>query len=87
MSEKLKEIEKRLRSLLSLWVDEEKVKKLEIKTTLDERGVLIEVTGPKEVLSLIIGRKGSTVAAIRRILKSIGGAIGASISLKVHTPK
>lgn len=87
MNNKMQDIEKRLRSLFSLWVDPDKVKQLEIKTNLDERGVLVEVTGPKEVLSLIIGRKGSTVSAVRRILKSIGGAVGASISLKVHTPK
>lgn len=83
----MKEIEKRLRSLFSLWIDPKKVDQLEIKTSLDERGVLVEITGPKEVLSLVIGRKGSTVSAVRRILKSIGGAVGASISLKVHTAR
>jgi predicted RNA-binding protein YlqC (UPF0109 family) len=87
MSEKLKEIERRVKSLFSLWIDPEKVEKLDIKTSLDEKGVLLEISGPREVLSLIIGRKGSTVAAVRKILKSIGGALRASISLKVHTPK
>lgn len=87
MADKMEEIEKRLRSLFSLWINPEKVKTLEIKTSLDERGVLVEVTGPREVLSLIIGKKGSTVSAVRKILKSIGGAVGASISLKVHTPR
>ncbi len=87
MSEKLKEIERRLRTLFSLWVDPQKVEQLNIKTNVDERGVLVEITGPKEVLALIIGRKGSTINAVRRIAKSIGGAIGAAISLKVNTPR
>lgn len=87
MSEKLKEIEKRLRTLFSLWVDSTKVDKLEIKANVDERGVLVEITGPKDILSLIIGKKGSTINAVRKITKSIGGSIGAAISLKVNTPK
>ncbi len=87
MSEKIKEIEKRLHTLFSLWIPQDKVEKLEIKTSLDERGVLIEITGPREVLSLIIGRKGSTINAVRKIVKSIGGALGASVSLKVNTPR
>lgn len=87
MSDKLKEIEQRLRTLFSLWVDPQKVEKLDIKANVDERGVLVEITGPKEVLALIIGRKGSTINAVRKIAKSIGGAVGAAISLKVNTPR
>lgn len=87
MSEKLKEIETKLRTLFSLWVDPQKVAQLQIKTGVDERGVLVEITGPKEVLSLIIGKKGSTINAVRRIAKSIGGSLGAAISLKVNTPR
>lgn len=85
--DKLAEVEKRLRSLFSLWVDPSKVAQLDIKANVDERGVLVEVTGPKEVLSLIIGKKGSTINAVRKITKSIGGAIGAAISIKVNTPQ
>jgi predicted RNA-binding protein YlqC (UPF0109 family) len=87
MTEKLQEIEKRLRTLFSLWADPQKVEQLQIKTNVDERGVLVEITGPKDVLSLIIGKKGSTINAVRKITKSIGGSIGAAISLKVNTPK
>ena len=85
MSEKIEEIKNRLKKLLSLWIDESKVNQLDIDAKIDERGVLVEINGPKEVLSLVIGRKGQTVNAIRQILKSIGGAIGAAISLKVQT--
>ncbi|GIW65393.1 MAG: hypothetical protein KatS3mg093_372 [Candidatus Parcubacteria bacterium] len=85
--DKLAEVEKRLRSLFSLWVDPSKVAQLKIEAKVDERGVLVEVTGPKEVLSLIIGKKGSTINAVRKIIKSIGGAIGAAISIKVNTPQ
>ncbi len=85
MSEKLEEIKSRLRKLFSLWVDESKVNQLQIDAKIDERGVLVEINGPKEVLALIIGKKGQTVNAVRQILKSIGGAIGAAISLKVQT--
>lgn len=85
MSEKLEEIKRRLHKLFSLWVDESKIKQLEIDAKIDERGVLIEVNGPREVLALVIGKKGQTVNAVRQILKAIGGAIGAAISLKVQT--
>ncbi len=87
MSEKLTEVESRLRNLFSLWVDPKKVAELKIDTKVDERGLLVEITGPREVLSLIIGKKGSTINAVRKIARSIGGAIGAAISLKVNTPK
>jgi predicted RNA-binding protein YlqC (UPF0109 family) len=83
MSDKLAEIKSRIKKLFSLWIDENKVEQLDIETKIDERGVLVEINGPKEVLSLVIGRKGQTVNAIRQILKSIGGSIGAAISLKV----
>lgn len=85
MSDKLEEIKNRLRKLFSLWIDESKVHQLNIEAKIDERGVLVEINGPKEILSLVIGRKGQTVNAVRQILKSIGGAIGAAISLKVQT--
>jgi predicted RNA-binding protein YlqC (UPF0109 family) len=85
MSDKLAEIKSRIKKLFSLWIDENKVEQLDIETKIDERGVLVEINGPKEVLSLVIGRKGQTVNAIRQILKSIGGSIGAAISLKVQT--
>lgn len=87
MTEKLKDIEGRLRTLFSLWVDSKKVEELKIDAKVDERGVLVEITGPKEVLSLIIGKKGSTINAVRKIARSIGGAVGAAISLKVNTPR
>jgi predicted RNA-binding protein YlqC (UPF0109 family) len=87
MSDKLQEIEKRLRTLFSLWVDPSKVDQLQIKAEVDERGVLVDITGPKDVLGLIIGKKGSTINAVRKITKSIGGSVGAAISLKVNTPK
>lgn len=85
MSDKTGEIKERLQKLLSLWIDETKVKELEIDTKLDEKGVLVEINGPQEVLSLIIGKNGQTVNAIRTILKSMGGALQAAISLKVQT--
>lgn len=85
MSEKLEEIKSRIKKLLSLWIDEEKIGKLKIDAKIDERGVLVEINGPREILSFVIGRKGQTVNAIRQILKSIGGVLGAAISLKVQT--
>jgi predicted RNA-binding protein YlqC (UPF0109 family) len=85
MSEKIEEIKSRIKKLFSLWVDENKINQLEIEAKLDERGVLVEINGPEDVLSLIIGKKGQTVNAVRQILKSIGGALGAAISLKVQT--
>ncbi|MCS7184235.1 MAG: KH domain-containing protein [Patescibacteria group bacterium] len=87
MSEKVAEIKARIKKLFSLWVDENKVNQLDIEAKLDERGVLVEINGPQEILSLIIGKRGQTVNAVRQILKSIGGALGAAISLKVQTKK
>lgn len=85
MSDKLDDIKNRLRKLFALWIDEAKINQLDIEAKIDERGVLVEINGPKDILSLIIGRKGQTVNAVRQILKSIGGSIGAAISLKVQT--
>ncbi|GIW66870.1 MAG: hypothetical protein KatS3mg095_0768 [Candidatus Parcubacteria bacterium] len=85
MSGKVEEIKSRIKKLFSLWVDENKINQLEIDAKLDERGVLVEINGPQDALSLIIGKKGQTVNAVRQILKSIGGALGAAISLKVQT--
>lgn len=85
MSAKIEEIKSRIKNLFSLWVDENKINQLEIDAKLDERGVLVEINGPQDVLSLIIGKRGQTVNAVRQILKSIGGALGAAISLKVQT--
>ena len=85
MSDKIQDIIERLKKLLSLWIDLAQIDQLEIESKVDEKGVLIEINGPKEVLSLIIGKSGQTVNAIRTILKSMGGAMGAAISLKVQT--
>ena len=85
MTDKIDEIKGKLKKLLSLWIEPEKVDQLEIEAKIDEKGVLIEVNGPQEVLSLIIGKGGLTVNAVRTILKSVGGSIGAAISLKVQT--
>jgi len=85
MPDKIEEIKDKLKKLLCLWIEPEKVGQLEIEAKIDEKGALVEVNGPKEVLSLIIGKKGQTVNAVRAILKSIGGAVGAAISLKVQT--
>lgn len=86
-SSKLAELEKRFRTLFSLWIDSSKVDQLSIKSTIDERGVLVEITGPREVLAMIIGKKGSTINAVRRIGKVIGSSLGAAVSIKVHTPR
>lgn len=86
-SQKVDEILRRFRTLFSLWVDPSKIDQLSIKPTIDERGILLEITGPRDVLAMIIGRKGSTINAVRRIGKVIGASLGASISIKVHTPR
>lgn len=80
-------IEQRLRTLFSLWVDSSKVNQLVFNSRIDERGVLVEITGPREVLAMIIGRKGSTINAVRRIGKVIGASLGAAVSIKVNTPR
>ncbi len=86
-SQKIAELEKRFRTLFSLWIDPAKVDQLSIKSNIDERGVLVEITGPREVLAMIIGRKGSTINAIRKIGKVIGASLGAAVSIKVNSPR
>jgi len=86
-SEKLKLLEEKFRSLFSLWVDPLKVNQLVFNFKVDERGVLMEITGPKEVLAIIIGKKGATINAVRRIGKVIGASVGAALSIKVNTPR
>jgi len=87
MAEKIKAIEERLRTLFSLWVDPSKINQLTFNSRVDERGVLVEITGPREVLAMIIGRKGSTINAVRKIGRVIGASVGAAVSIKVNTPR
>ncbi|GBD34664.1 hypothetical protein HRbin35_00401 [bacterium HR35] len=87
MADKIKAIEEKLRTLFSLWVDSSKVNQLMFNSRVDERGVLVEITGPREVLAMIIGRKGSTINAVRKIGRVIGASVGAAVSIKVNTPR
>ncbi|MDP4001090.1 MAG: KH domain-containing protein [bacterium] len=65
----------------------EKPEKVEIKRTLDKKGVLLELTVDPEDVGKIIGKRGSTVNAVRTLLRVLGAKHDARFSLKVNEPE
>ena len=60
---------------------------VQIKRTVDEMGVLLSVKLNKEDMGQIIGRNGSTVKAIRTLLRIVGIKNHSRINLKVEEPE
>lgn len=58
-----------------------------IKRTVDEMGVLLSVKLNKEDMGQIIGRQGSTVRALRTLLRIVGIKNHSRINLKVEEPE
>jgi predicted RNA-binding protein YlqC (UPF0109 family) len=54
--------------------------------TLDERGVLIQLTVNQADMGKIIGREGRTAKAIRSLLRVFGSRNNARINLKIVEP-
>jgi len=54
--------------------------------TLDERGVLIELTVNQEDMGKVIGREGRTAKSIRSLLRVFGARSDARINLKIVEP-
>jgi len=55
--------------------------------TLDERGVLIQLTVNREDMGKVIGRDGRTAKAIRSLLRVFGARQEAHINLKIVEPE
>ena len=56
------------------------------KRTIDELGVLIELTVDQEDMGVIIGKEGKTAKAIRTLLRVLGAKNDARINLKIVEP-
>lgn len=54
--------------------------------TLDERGVLIQLTVHQEDMGKVIGREGKTAKAIRALLRVFGARNDSRINLKIVEP-
>jgi len=61
----------------------------EVKVTekVDEMGVLLTLKVHKEDMGMVIGREGSTIKAIRTIVRVIGMTESSRINLKVEEPE
>jgi len=55
--------------------------------TLDERGVLIQLTVNREDMGKVIGREGRTAKAIRSLLRVFGARNEERINLKIVDPE
>jgi len=62
-------------------------KDVKIDRKLDEMGVLLTLSLNKEDMGQIIGRQGSTVRAIRTLLRIIGLKNHARVNLKIEEPE
>ncbi len=57
-----------------------------INRTVDERGVLLELTVDPEDMGKIIGKAGATAKAIRTLLRVLGAKNDARFNLKIIEP-
>jgi len=57
------------------------------KRTIDELGVLIELTVDKDDMGVVIGKEGKTAKAIRTLLRVLGAKNDSRINLKIVEPE
>ena len=57
--------------------------KVSVERTIDERGVLLELTVDSEDVGRVIGRRGLTAQAIRTLLRALGTKNDARYNLKI----
>src|SRR5688572_17345841 len=62
---------------------------VEIKRTIDEKGVLLELTVDPEDLGRVIGKRGGTAQSLRTLLRALGTKNDARYNLKIvdNTPE
>ena len=60
---------------------------VKVERKVDEMGVLLNLNLHKEDMGQIIGREGSTVKAIRTLLRIIGLKNHARVNLKIEEPE
>ena len=61
--------------------------KVKAERTIDEKGVLISLEVDQKDMGQVIGRSGSTVSAIRTLLRVIGSKNDARVNLKIIEPE
>ena len=61
--------------------------KVEIKRSIDEKGVLLELTVAQEDLGRVIGKRGNTAQSIRTVLRALGTKNDARYNLKIIDPE
>jgi len=60
---------------------------VEVKRSVDEMGVLLELKVNPEDIGVVIGRNGSTARAIRTLVRIIGLKNNARVNLKIIEPE
>lgn len=60
---------------------------VEINRTIDEKGVLLELTVDQEDLGRVIGKRGNTAQSIRTLLRALGTKNDARYNLKIVDPE
>lgn len=65
----------------------EKPDAVDVKRTLDQKGVFLELTVDPEDVGKVIGKKGATINAIRALLRVLGAKYDARYALKVIEPE
>lgn len=56
---------------------------VEIKRTIDEKGVLLELTVDAEDIGRVIGKRGATAQSLRTLLRALGTKNDARYNLKI----
>lgn len=56
---------------------------VQIKRTIDEKGVLLELTVDAEDLGRVIGKRGATAQSLRTLLRALGTKNDARYNLKI----
>lgn len=65
----------------------DKPEAVKINRTVDERGVLLELSVDPEDMGKIIGKAGATAKAIRTLLRVLGAKSDARFNLKITEPE
>lgn len=60
---------------------------VQIKRTIDEKGVLLELTVNQEDLGRVIGKRGTAAQALRTLLRALGTKNDARYNLKIVDPE
>jgi predicted RNA-binding protein YlqC (UPF0109 family) len=60
--------------------------KVEVKRSIDEMGVLLELTVDPSDMGKIIGKEGQTAKALRTLLRVLGAKNNSRVNLKIIEP-